>query len=365
MPYAAARLPSSSTGAAAAGSRASTPPSRCSRGRRSPDLPELREVQRLVERAGVRRAVAEERDGDALLAAHLERERSADDAGHAAADDGVRAEVADLDVVQVHRAAVAAAAAFDLAVELGHDPLDRRPLRDRVPVGAVRRRDDVLARERGADARRRCLLADRDVQEPGQLAGAEAILDLLLEPADEQHLAEEAAQDLLRDARPSGPGPLFDGRHRAAIMLIRRCGPPTSGTRSRRASTPTGPKSSSRSPPKDRSGRRRGARPAAARTRRERASAPRHARRGRRRARAEPLRRLDRRRIWGTLVAHRGHPRRAPAPRRRLPSSRPRSLAALGRGAVGRSRRTGATSSASSSSTRATTCRAPRCSARR
>jgi hypothetical protein len=34
-------------------------------------LPELREVERLVERADVRRAVAEERDGDARLAAHL------------------------------------------------------------------------------------------------------------------------------------------------------------------------------------------------------------------------------------------------------------------------------------------------------
>ena len=46
------------------------------------------------------------------------------------------------------------------------------------------------------------LLADRDVQEPGQLAGAEPLLDLLLEPADEQHLAEEAAQHLLGDATP-------------------------------------------------------------------------------------------------------------------------------------------------------------------
>ena len=72
-------------------------------------LPQLREVHRLVERAGVRRAVAEERDRDALLAAQLEGERRADDPGQPAADDGVRAEVADLDVVEVHRAAVAVA----------------------------------------------------------------------------------------------------------------------------------------------------------------------------------------------------------------------------------------------------------------
>ena len=37
--------------------------------------PELREVERLVERADVRRAVAEERERDARLAAQLERER--------------------------------------------------------------------------------------------------------------------------------------------------------------------------------------------------------------------------------------------------------------------------------------------------
>ena len=107
--------------------------------------PELREVHRLVERARVRRAVAEERHGDALLAAHLERERRSDDAREPTAHDGVRAEVADLEVVQVHRAAVPAAAAFDLPVQLGHDPLDRSPLRDRMPVRAVRRRDHVLA----------------------------------------------------------------------------------------------------------------------------------------------------------------------------------------------------------------------------
>ena len=94
-------------------------------------------------------------------------------------------------------------------------------------------------RER-ADARGSRLLPDRDVQEPRELARAKAILDLLLEPADQEHLAEEAAQDFLGDAAPPGLGPLFDGRHRAAIMLIRRCGLPTSGCRSRRGSTPGG-----------------------------------------------------------------------------------------------------------------------------
>ena len=41
------------------------------------------------------------------------------------------------------------------------------------------------------------LLADRDVQEARELAGAEALLDLLLEAPDQQHLAQELAQRLL------------------------------------------------------------------------------------------------------------------------------------------------------------------------
>jgi hypothetical protein len=182
-----------------------------------------------VERARVRRPVAEERHGDALLAAHLESEGSSDDAGKPAADNRVRAEVADLEVVEMHRAAVAAAATLDLAVELGHDPLDRRSLRNRVPMRTVRRRDHVLTLERGAHTGRGRLLSDRHVQEAGKLARAEAVLDLLLEPSDEQHLPEEAAQHLLGDASPLGLGSLLDGRHRAAIMLICRCEPPTSG----------------------------------------------------------------------------------------------------------------------------------------
>jgi hypothetical protein len=44
-------------------------------------FPELPEVQRLMEGPRVRRAVAEERDRHALLAAHLEGERRSDDAG--------------------------------------------------------------------------------------------------------------------------------------------------------------------------------------------------------------------------------------------------------------------------------------------
>ena len=58
---------------------------------------------------------------------------------------------------------------------------------------AMRRGDDVAFLQRAADADRDGLLADRHVQESGQLSGPEALLDLLLDAPDEQHLAKEVA----------------------------------------------------------------------------------------------------------------------------------------------------------------------------
>ena len=65
-----------------------------------------------------------------------------------------------------------------------------------MPVRAVGRGDHVVFLERGADAHGDGLLADRDVQEPGELSRAEPLLDLLLETPDEQHLSEELAEEI-------------------------------------------------------------------------------------------------------------------------------------------------------------------------
>jgi len=125
----------------------------------------------------------------------------------------VRAEVPALDVVEVHRAAVAVGAALELAVELRHHGVRVRPARKRVPVGAMRRGEDVTVVQRLADADRDRLLADRDVQEARQLAGAEALLDLLLEAPDQEHLAQELAQALLGE-RPFS----LDLRHGLSVI---------------------------------------------------------------------------------------------------------------------------------------------------
>ena len=120
-------------------------------------------------------------------------------AGQAAADDGIRAHVPARDVVEVHRAAVAVRAALDLAVELGHHLVRRRPVCEHVPMRAMRGADHVAVLERTADADRDRLLADAGVQETGELAGAEALLDLLLEAPDQQHLREELDELLTRE----------------------------------------------------------------------------------------------------------------------------------------------------------------------
>ena len=151
-----------------------------------------------MEGADVGRPVAEEGDRDARLVSHLEGEGGADGRRQPAADDGVRAHVAALDVVEVHRAAIAVRAALDLAVQLRHHLVRRRPVREHVPVRAVRRCDHVVLSERAADADRDRLLADAGMQEAGEVAGAEALHDLLLEATDEEHLAEKRDELLLR-----------------------------------------------------------------------------------------------------------------------------------------------------------------------
>ena len=177
-------------------------------------LPELGEVERLVEGADVRRPVAEEGHGDARLVPQLEGERGADDPRQPAADHRVGAEVAALDVVEVHRAAVPVRAALELPVELGHHLVRRRALRERVGVRAVRRGDHVAVLERLADADRAGLLADRDVEEARELAGAETLLDHLLETTDQEHLAQKLAQSLLRERHWF----LFYSGHRAGSL---------------------------------------------------------------------------------------------------------------------------------------------------
>ena len=180
--------------------------------------PELREVHRLVEGAGVGRAVAEEGNRDARLAAHLERERGAGHHRQPAAHDRVRAHVPARHVVEVHRAAEPTRAALLLAVHLRHHRVDRAcPSRS-----CARARDASTRSRRPARARRR----HRRRPPPGRsrrggtraAPRAEAILDLLLEAPDDEHLAQQLAQAgsvRVAAAARGSPSTWVIGRHYA------------------------------------------------------------------------------------------------------------------------------------------------------
>ena len=155
--------------------------------------------------------VAEERDCDAGLFAHLEGKRRSDNRRQTSADDGVRAEIALLDVIEMHRATKAPAASLGLAVELRHERVGARPLGEGVPVCAMGRRDHVVRLQRFADADSDGLLPDRDVEKAGEVACAEALLDFLLESPDEQHLVKEVKKPLAGEVPP-----LFDRGHARA-----------------------------------------------------------------------------------------------------------------------------------------------------
>jgi hypothetical protein len=100
-------------------------------------FPQLRQIHALVKLAFGHRAFAEEAGGDAAALLHLVCQGQSNRNRQAAADDGIAAIEALRNIEQVHRAAAALAAAFLLAIHLGHDAFSAYPARQRVAVLAV------------------------------------------------------------------------------------------------------------------------------------------------------------------------------------------------------------------------------------
>src|SRR6516164_4676457 len=151
-------------------------------------VPHAGQVHGLQRGALVAAAVAEERDADPAGALELGRQRGPADQRRPAADDAVGAEHALGQVGDVHRAALAVAAAGLAAVDLGHHLPDVYAFGDAVAMAAVRAGDGVAAVEVDADADRRGLLARVQVHEARDLAGGELGVHALLELADGPHL---------------------------------------------------------------------------------------------------------------------------------------------------------------------------------
>jgi hypothetical protein len=131
-----------------------------------------RQVQRLEERALIDRALAEERDGDAVGVALLRGQSGADRWRTALGDDPAAREV-DVGIEEMHVAAFPLAEAGLAAEDLGGHPLQVDALRDGDVVGSVGSRDRVVVPQVLADARAGRLVTRGEVQLAGNRPGGD------------------------------------------------------------------------------------------------------------------------------------------------------------------------------------------------
>ena len=161
------------------------------------ELPQRGDVQRLEERALLRRAVAEEAEHHLALAADLRaprRRRSRAGCRRPTMPDVPRKPFETS--VEVHRAADALADPVLAAVDLRHHRLRVGAARDRVAVAAVGREELVVGAEGRdrADDRRLGAVGEVRVTADHARVLVERALDALLELADPQHLLEHPDQ---------------------------------------------------------------------------------------------------------------------------------------------------------------------------
>ena len=125
--------------------------------------------------------------------------------GDLRADDAVPAVKAVVDAEHVHRPALALGDARLAAGQLGHDDLGIDPVGEHVAVVAIAGDDAVLAdRHRRLQPDRDRFLADVEVAEAADQPETVELPRPLLEAADEQHLAVELEQLVLRRLVPLG-----------------------------------------------------------------------------------------------------------------------------------------------------------------
>src|SRR4029453_7003962 len=150
-------------------------------------LPELCEIELFVEEALPQRAFAEEADRDAILLEILRRKRCTSRDAGAAADDGVRPEVAGCRVGDVHRAALALAVAGFLAEQFSEHQIRRRAFGQAVPVTPVGAGDVVVSPQRLAHADGNRFLTDVQVREARHQGSRVKIVNASLEQGVSHH----------------------------------------------------------------------------------------------------------------------------------------------------------------------------------
>ena len=164
--------------------------------------PERSQVHGLVEMAGLHGAVAEEDDRDRVLTPQARSQCTSEGDRDIAADDAGRAHEAAGSVDEVHRSAEPSAQPTVTSHQLGHDAIQRRTLRDRVPVRAVARVHGIGVAQLRADRRGDTFLSHAEVDQAVDLACAREHADAFLEQPDPPHRREQALRLLAAERRP-------------------------------------------------------------------------------------------------------------------------------------------------------------------
>ena len=146
--------------------------------------------------AGLDGPVAEEHDGDPILAAQPGGQRVARGHREVAAHHAGGAHQAVLGVHEVHRAAEALAQPRRAAHQLRHHAVHRRALGQRVAVGAMAAVDGVVVAQLAADPGGHALRADAEVDQPVDLEAVVQLGHALLEAADPPHRPQEVEREL-------------------------------------------------------------------------------------------------------------------------------------------------------------------------
>jgi hypothetical protein len=155
-------------------------------------LPERRQVDRLVEITGLHRAVAEEDDGDDVAAADPIGKGGAERQRDVAADHAGGPHQPMLGVDDVHRAAEPVAEPLVAAHQLGQQTIEGGALGDRVSVRAVPAVDGIVGSQLATDGSRHTLLSDAEMDQAVDLVSALKLPDPLFEEADPPHRGEQA-----------------------------------------------------------------------------------------------------------------------------------------------------------------------------
>ena len=166
------------------------------------------EVQHFVEGAVVRGAIAEKGHADIVAAKLAGAKADARGMSDARADDAIGPEQTDRTVIEMHRAAAAAADAVGTTEQFGHHPSRIGALGQRMAVAAMGRGHPVGRAQMRANAHARRLLSDIQMQETRRFALATGGLRDKLELAQQRHLFEQAKHEGLVRQVGSDPSAL-------------------------------------------------------------------------------------------------------------------------------------------------------------